>query len=593
MSYVFNRQDAYELAQTLKAETYQKGNELFFKTCPKCNGGLASHDKNTFSINLSNGLFKCFRSTCGYSGHFVELARDFNFPLDFGEAKVFRKLPQKKITSKPDAVAYLEKRGIGSEVTNRYRVTVRTDNPNILVFPFYDENNVLVSVKYRHTRPKKDGPKEWFEKDTKPILFGMAQCHGFDRLIITEGQIDSLSVAEAGCSNACSVPTGAKGFTWLTYCWDWIIQFKEVIVFGDCEKGTVTLADTLQARLPQTVKTVRVADYLGEKDANDILQKYGKEAVRKAIENAEVIIPSNIKDLSQVKAIDINSLPKIFTNIREVDRVIGGMAFGQLIVLTGKRGEGKSTFMSQLIAEALDQSQNVFVYSGELADFHFRRWLDYQLAGAKHITETVNSFGDTDYLLSDEVSEKIGNWYKGRAFIYDNSYIPQNKSEIETLPQTVEKVVTKFGVSLVCIDNLMTAMDTVTQNDNLNLAQGNFVTELKKLAIKYNIVIVLVAHPRKSNADFVNDDVSGSSDITNRADIVMSYKRVDRAEGSGGSLVITKNRLKGVLAVGENAIPLLYSPKTKRIFSETSRPKCYGWESEKQENELLIFDDLI
>lgn len=593
MGYEFNRQDAYDFADAIKTEHFLKGDELFFKTCPKCRGGRAEHDKNTFSINLTTGLFKCFRSSCGYSGHFVELARDFNFLLDFGEPKVFRKLPQKKITTKPAAVTYMESRGIGSEVTNRYRVTVRKDNEDILVFPFYDENNALVSVKYRHTKPKLDSPKEWFEKNTKPILFGMAQCRGFHRLIITEGQLDSLSVAEAGYTNAVSVPTGARGFTWLTYCWDWIIQFKEVIVFGDCEKGAVTLADTLQARLPQTVKTVRVADYLGEKDANDILRKYGKDAIRKCIENAEILIPSNIKDLSQVEAVDINNLPKIFTNIREVDKVIGGMAFGQLIVLTGKRGEGKSTFMSQLIAEALDQNQSVFVYSGELADFHFRRWLDYQLAGGANISENINAYGESEYSLSSEVSERIGNWYKGRAFIYDNSYIPQDKSEMETLPQTIEKVVTKFGVSLVCIDNLMSAMETVTQNENLNLAQGNFVTQLKKLAIKYNIVIVLVAHPRKSQNDFSNDDVSGSSDITNRADIVMSYKRVDKDGESCGNLMITKNRLKGVLAVGDSSIPLLYSAKTKRIFSETSRPRKYGWENETKEDELLIFDDLI
>ena len=56
-------------------------------------------------------------------------------------------------------------------------------------------------VKYRKTDfdREKDKNKEWCEANCKPILFGMAQCNDkFDRLIITEGQIDSLSVAAAG-----------------------------------------------------------------------------------------------------------------------------------------------------------------------------------------------------------------------------------------------------------------------------------------------------------------------------------------------------------------------------------------------------------
>ena len=45
--------------------------------------------------------------------------------------------------------------------------------------------------------------------------------------------------------------------------------------------------------------------------------------------------------------------------------------------------------------------------------------------------------------------------------------------------------------------------------------------KLKKIAVKYNVVVLLVAHPRKSNNDFTNDDVSGSADITNKVDVVM------------------------------------------------------------------------
>lgn len=588
MSYILQRSDIFDFARTISADVKEKGNELFFKYCPKCSGG--GKDRDTFSINLESGAFKCFRASCGYQGHFVELCRDFNFPLDMGEAKVYRKLPQKPVSATNPAVEYMASRGIGREVVERYKITTRKDNDTILVFPFYDEKNILQFVKYRNTKYNGKGNKEWCEKDTKPILFGMAQCKNFDRLIITEGQIDSLSVAECGYDNAVSVPTGAVGFTWLNHCWEWIVQFKTVLVFGDYERGKMTLLETLQARLPQKVIAVRPQDYLGEKDANAILTKFGKKAVCAAIDNAEAPNLSNVKRLSSVKSVDINQLDKIKTNIQEIDRTIGGLIVGQLILLTGKRGEGKSTFMSQLVCEALQQDYNTFIYSGELADFHFKRWLDFQLAGSDYIITNKNMFGDDEYTILNSTVEKISAWYHDKAWIYDNSFVPDADAEYESILDTVERVIKQFDVRFVCIDNLMTAMDVVDKQDNLYLAQSNFVGRLKKIAVKYNIVVLLVAHPRKSNGDFTNDDVSGSSDITNKVDVVMSYSRAKDDEECDSKLQITKNRLTGKLAKN---IGLYYSPKTKRIFSKTSQVRRYGWEKEEHTwTELKVEDEL-
>lgn len=573
MSYLLKQSDIFDFARAIGADAREKGGELFFKFCPKCNGG--GHDKDTFSVNLESGAFNCFRASCGYQGHFVELCRDFDYPLEMGEPKTYRKLPQREVQTTSPAIEYMASRGIGRETVERYKITTRKDNDSILAFPFYDERNILQFVKYRHTKYSGRGNKEWCEKETKPILFGMAQCKGFDRLIITEGQIDSLSVAECGYENAVSVPTGAQGFTWLNHCWEWIVQFKTVLVFGDYERGKITLLETLQARLPQKVIAVRPQDYLGEKDANAILTTFGKQAVCAAIDNAEVPMLSNVKRLSSVESVDINKLDKINTNIREIDRTIGGLIAGQLVLLTGKRGEGKSTFMSQLVCEALEQNYNTFIYSGELADFHFKRWLDFQLAGGDNVITNINAFGDEEYTLLNTTTEQISNWYHDKAWIFDNGFVPDADAEFESIITTIERAAKQYDIRFVCIDNLMTAMDVVDKQDNLYLAQSNFVGKLKKIAVKYNIVVLLVAHPRKSNNDFTNDDVSGSADITNKVDVVMSYSRAKESDECDSKLQITKNRLTGKLAKN---IELFYSPKTKRIFGPNSTIRRYGWE---------------
>lgn len=598
MSYEYNKQDVLDFASMIPTEKHEKGIELFFKECPYCHGG-SHHDKDTFSINLENGTFYCFRSGCGKKGHFVELARDFGFPLDFGEVKKYKQLPQRKIEVRPAAITYLESRGISKAVAEKYNITTSKNDQHILVFPFYDENGIMQFVKYRKTNfdRTKDKNKEWSEAGAKPILFGMQQCQDKTTLVITEGQIDSLSVAEAGVKNAVSVPNGARGFTWYQHCADWLNEFEEIIVFGDNEHGQITLVNELQARVNQKIKVVRVVDYLGEKDANDILRRYGKEAIIKAVENAEVPKIKNVKKLSEVKSVNLMDMPKVRTGLYELDKVIGGLYMGQVSLWSGKRGEGKSTLASQVIAEAVEQDWNVFVYSGELPDFHFKRWLDMQLTGPDHLTKNEDIFGDTYYTIPDDVQKKINDWYQDKIYIYDNAYIPETASETETLLSTVEKVIKQYDTKLICLDNLMTAMEQVDGKDNLYTAQSNFVWSLKNIAMKYNVHIMLVAHPRKTQiGEMSNDDISGSGDITNKVDTVIFYGRQNSAEDGKGHITVTKNRLTGKLAVGKNTIETQYSRSSKRIATdEKDAERTYGWEkmqkSEYDENFYVISDD--
>ena len=118
MGYELKPSDVYDLARVLDADVHEKGGELFFTYCPYCRGG-ESRDKNTFSVNLTSGAFKCFRSGCGKAGHFVELARDFHYQLDFDNTtrpKVYRELPQRPIPVREGAVTYLQFRGIGRAI---------------------------------------------------------------------------------------------------------------------------------------------------------------------------------------------------------------------------------------------------------------------------------------------------------------------------------------------------------------------------------------------------------------------------------------------------------------------------------------------
>ena len=275
--YQFRKDDAVEFARFIGIKARTVGNELWFMRCPYC--GNNTSDKNKFSINLDNGQFKCFRASCNAHGNMITLAKDFGFKLDTGtneyygiERKYFRKFPKREPEPpKPAAVTYMAGRGISEAVTGRYQLTVRKDDESVIAFPFFDDKGELKFIKYRNTDPDRiaRGGKEWCERDCMPILFGMNQCNPENRsLIITEGQIDSLSVTEAGIENAVSVPTGANGFTWIPHCWDWVKQFEEIIVFGDHEHGRITLLDEIAKRFGEEMKIKSVPPELYQDSRN-------------------------------------------------------------------------------------------------------------------------------------------------------------------------------------------------------------------------------------------------------------------------------------------------------------------------------------
>ena len=586
--YQFKRQDAFDFAQFLNSRTSIRGDELIFRVCPYCHGDNKS-DQKKFAINLNSGAFNCLRASCGAKGTFWQLAKDFNFPIPeadeyYGiETKRYRTFRIEHIESRDAAVQYCQSRGISEEVCRKYELTVQKDKPNVLVFPFRDSNGVVCMIKYRDTeyteeKKKAGANKEWCEKDGKSILFGIPQCdYAIDTLVLTEGQLDSLSVATAGIPNAVSVPTGAKGKTWIPHCWDFVKKFKTIVVFGDNEKGKITLVDMVKGRFSDVlIKVVRFEDYGGCKDANQILQTYGVEAVKKAVENAQPIPIASAIEIADVADVNLLSMPSMKTGIDALDTVLTrGLFFGQVILLTGKRGDGKSTFMNQIVCNAVDKGVKTFLYSGEMPNHVIKNFCKTMWAG-RHEDE-----------ISDNLSKTIFEYYRGRLFLYDSSVIESDESE--DILKIAEQTIVQYGCQLICLDNLMTMVEA-DSNDSLYRVQSKFVDRLMKLAKRYNVIVILVAHPRKSgvkdySSGFDNDDVSGSADITNKVDVIMSYQRCRKGKGedepdeSLRDLWITKNRLTGKLATGKNAIRLQYQPGSRRItgIKQTFTPKDFNY----------------
>lgn len=597
--YEFKPEDVRRFASENGYEVKHNGDEMIFTKCPYCGG--RTNSKNKFSINIKTGQFQCFRASCNAHGNMLTLARDFNFSLgrewdDYYKLptrRTYKRLeqPKERIVPKDFAIEYFRSRGISEDIVRKHQITVRADKPTVIAMPFFDENGVIQFVKYRRTDKaeiEKYG-KEYTEKDCRAILYGMECCTNESRtLIITEGQIDSLSLDEAGIKNAVSVPTGANGFTWLPHCWNWIRQnFDEIVVFGDHEKGHISLLDEINHRLGNSIriKHVKEADYKDCKDANDILRKYGPEQLRKCVSSAVYVQNNALINIVDVERIDLDKIEKFKTGIVEIDSLIGGIPLEGTTVITGKSGEGKSTFASQVLAKAIDTGYKCMAYSGELPNGMFKEWLYLQLAGKNNIYMQENN-----PRISVDVESKIDAWIDEKLWLYDmDSLFKCSENELSGLLEIIEQAILQYECRVILIDNLMTALDIVDPENvlqNKYEAQAHFVRKLAELGRNYKVAVILVAHKRKNgNSSDANDEISGSSEITNYSTMIINYSKYTASEIANGNkptdrkMSVTKERLKGGSI---NPFNVTFEPNSKRIYNTASNMLGYkfGWEKD-------------
>ena len=345
--------DAYLTPYRIKQKP--DGQEIIPLLCPFCHGG-SHNDRYTFALSVEKGCYVCKRGSCGAQGSVEELARFLGSTEKNLRGKSKMKMPKMQKYSLPNAeilpptdaiFAYFEKRKISKATVEAFKIGA--DAKGMIVFPFY-ENGVNVFVKYRRpwkpTAEEAKKSKEWRDPNTKPVLFHMDDCVFSSPLIITEGQIDAMSLYEAGMQNVVSVPSGCDDLSWVESCFDWLEKFKQFVLFGDNDDPGRKMVREVAKRLDES-RCLIVEDYPlrpdGKpcKDANEILYYGGAQALADAVASAEEIPLKGILDLADVQPVDETTIPRIKTMIPLLDESIGGLAPGSTTIFTGKAGDGK------------------------------------------------------------------------------------------------------------------------------------------------------------------------------------------------------------------------------------------------------------
>ncbi|XP_062111118.1 twinkle homolog protein, chloroplastic/mitochondrial-like isoform X2 [Humulus lupulus] len=178
--------------------------------CPKCNGGQSMERSLSFHIvqNWEFAMWRCFRIDCGWAGRVFADDREAENRAE-RKVKSSGELSEKSLGLVPlgeELIAYFRERMISEETLHRNSVMQLSGSKLVIAFT-YRRNGLLVGCKYRTIEKK----RFWQMKDTAKVLYGLDDIIDASEIIIVEGELDKLSVEEAGFPNCVSVPGGAPG----------------------------------------------------------------------------------------------------------------------------------------------------------------------------------------------------------------------------------------------------------------------------------------------------------------------------------------------------------------------------------------------
>ena len=548
----------------------EKGDEIQPIYCPICKGGK-NKDKQTFGLNKITGVFNCLRGSCNSKGNIYQLAEILGLEnskktkfINTKPVKIYKKPENKSTQLSKKILDYWKLRGISEETLAINRVT---ENKGNIQFNYYDENGELTFIKYKV--PKKNPKmKSWREKNTKPILYGMDRINYSKPLIIVEGEPDKLVLDECGIENATSIPSGVKEWEWVSNCWEWLENFNEIILWGDNDAGGKEFIQTAISKFEEwKIRIVKC----NHKDANVMLYKEGKEEVKKAIRRAEIVDKDYIIDLADVQRKDYRKKDAISTGFDKIDSLIGGFYPGQLVIWTGYTGGGKSTFISNMLADNIRENR-AFIYSGELSKEEFKEALDMQVLGKKNLSSyDCPVKKESIPIPNSKFYDKLDKYYREKLYLFDSSDYATDKDVLKAMKYMARREDCKIFV----LDNLMVIPST--DSGDIMEKTGKFIGRLKQFARTQNVIVHLVAHPKKPAKDQkrINVyDVSGTANIVNLADrliIIHKIRECDvedtpELEEYQSIFTIEKDRKFGVYG---KDIPYKFEFNSKRFWSNT------------------------
>jgi twinkle protein len=373
----------------------------------------------------------------------------------------------------------------------------------------------LINIKYR-------GPQKSFKmvSGAELIFYNVDCLKTNDEVIIVEGEIDALTLIQAGFENVLSVPNGAnKNLEYLDTCIELFNGIKKIYIATDQDTKGIELKGELIRRFgPERCWVVSFKEC---KDANEFLIKYGPE-IKDILKNA---IPVPVKGI-----IEMNN---IYAEIRDLYErgVQGGLTIGdklideyitwetgRLAIVTGVPSSGKSEFVDYLVCKLnikYGWKCGFFTPENYPLKFHYRKLYEKIIGKVFSIKK------------SNELE-----WDMAYEYIKSNFFYILNEEDftIKSILDSAKILVKTRGIKIIVVDPFNKLDHKYSDSETQYISR--FLDQLILFAKMNDVLVFLVAHPRKMNKDKDGKidvpslyDISGSANFYNKTDYGITVHR--------------------------------------------------------------------
>jgi len=386
---------------------------------------------------------------------------------------------------------WFKTRGISQESLKDLRIgegpeympqTGKTEN--VIKFNYF-MGDQLINVKYR------DGRKNFkLYKGAEKVFYNINSIIGFDYCVIVEGEMDVLALHEAGITNAISVPNGAtlnnNNLDYLDNCIDYFEDKEKIILAVDSDEAGQALQSELVRRLGSEVCYIATFDDC--KDANEYLQKHGKEKLSERISGARPVPLENVTTFRDIEDevtdfVRNGFKPGFQVGLQNFDDIFSTYT-GQFITVTGIPSSGKSDFVDQMVVgynanygwkTAFASPENVPTY----------------LHAHKLMRKTWQGMPNAEDIGGDKWNQ-IADHCNSNYF-----HIDMERYTLESVLRKGAELVRRKGIKCLVIDPFNKVRDVDCKTEDVNRYTMEYLSKIEIFAKKYDVLVFIVAHPTK------------------------------------------------------------------------------------------------
>lgn len=517
--------------------------------CPVCSHTRRNKKDTCLSVNITDKVFNC--AHCSWNGYVRKYEKGST-----SVKKEYAKPDYNYVAPSEKMIAWFkEKRGITEETLTKFLVYPKETYFHVagkvvpcIGFP-YIKKGAIVNIKsrYDYVKTLEDGSKKktktfMMEKDAELTLYNIDAVVGQKVAIITEGEIDAMTVHQSGWAAVCSVPNGAPPIKIgedgkpnpikMEYLNDATYAFKDaerIIIATDGDEVGMHLRDELARRLGRWR-----CEYIewpeGYKDFNEVmhgseeknLPGAGEEGVMQVIDTYTSRFP--VEGVITVEDVQ-DTIDQYYYHGFPVGKKIGFEQYdkqmsyreGEVTTITGIPSHGKSEWHDEVLTRLSQQHQwphALFAAENGGSALHSTRLIH------RYIEKPFQHRYNDERMTPEEL-------YRGKCFVNDYFYwIDQRKAglKLDTILELGRELVLDRGVKTLTID----PFNCVDNERPAHVSETEWVSRIYAKLVGFaednQAHVFVIAHPTKmsQNLDTGNYlmpnlySISGSANFYNK-----------------------------------------------------------------------------